>query len=181
MKNRIDDIRKYAFSSSDRLLLDTNIWLLLLPAPSASRAPHATTYSSAITDMIRARSTVLLNGLVLSEYLNRYCRIEWNAQRPKPTFKDFRRSAAFRSVGRTAMAKVRRILKLCTQVGDGFSSVDVERSLESFETGATDVNDALFLDMCRRNGWTLVTDDGDFRHGGIRVITGNRRLLCGGS
>lgn len=181
MKNRIDDIRTYAFSASDRLFLDTNVWLFLFPAPSAADAPHATPYASAFRTMVRAQSKLLLSAIVLSEYLNRYCRIEWNAQASRTSFKGFRQSPAFRSVGRSAMTQIGRILSLSTQVDDGFASMEVDRGLASFGTGATDVNDALFVEICRRNGWSLVTDDGDFRHGGVPVITGNGRLLGGRS
>ena len=104
MKNTVHDLSDYAFRKDDVLLLDTNVWLYLNPAPS-DNSPAASSlsrqYSEAFKAMLSARVLLIMDALVLGEYLNRYCRIEWNALHKKEycQFKTFRKSSMFAEVG----------------------------------------------------------------------------------
>ena len=73
--------------------------------------------------MLSAGALLIMDALVLSEYLNRYCRIEWNAlhKREHPCFKTFRKSSTFAEVGAAAAVLARSMLRLCVPrlcVGD---------------------------------------------------------------
>lgn len=177
-KNRAAPIVGYAYDPVEVLLPDTNFWLYVLPAPSESATARSRIYADAFVEMQAKGSTLLLHSIVLSEYLNRYCRIEWNALGAPSDFKRFRGSRAFGEIGAEAMQQVRRLLAVTTRVDDGFSEMDLMGALAPFADGTTDANDAILTEACQRHGCALVTDDGDFRFGGIRVITGNRRLLA---
>lgn len=179
MKNKAHDLSKYTFSTGEHLLLDANVWLYLFPAPSGTKSRFTGDYSAALKKMITAGAHLALDVLILSEYLNRYCRIEWNALH-KGKYKDFklfRRSSEYSSVGNGAARFAREILKLCTRYDHPFASCDVEKALVDFECGYCDFNDVLFAETCRRNGWKFVTNDGDCINGGIEVITSNQTLL----
>ena len=82
MKNTVHDLSDYRFRKDDALLLDTNVWLYLNPAPSdqsLATSSLSRQYSEAFKAMLSARSLLIMDALVLGEYLNRYCRIVWNA------------------------------------------------------------------------------------------------------
>ncbi len=179
MKNKAHDLATYTFSSGEKLLLDANIWLFLFPAPSDTLPPYVTKYSAAFKQMLSAGAGLALDALVPSEYLNRYCRIEWSAlhKTTYPKFKDFRRSAAYAPVSQGAAVYARSILKLCTRHDHPFSASDVTKVLADFEAGTCDFNDGLFVETCKKNGWKFVINDGDFTNGGIEVLTSNPRLL----
>lgn len=179
MKNKAHDLATYTFSSGEKLLLDANVWLYLFPAPSGKRYKFAVSYSAALKNMMTAGAYLAMDALVLSEYLNQYCRIEWSAlhKTTYPKFKDFRQSAAYASVGAGAAVYARSILKLCTRHDHPFSASDVTKVLADFETGTCDFNDGLFVETCKKNGWKFVTNDSDFTNGGIEVLTSNPRLL----
>lgn len=177
-KNRAAPIVGYSYDEAEVLLPDTNFWLYVLPAPSESATTRSEIYADAFVAMQEAQVTILLHSIVLSEYLNRYCRIEWNALGAPSDFKRFRGSRTFGPIGAAAMQQVRRMLEVTIRVDDRFSEMDPMGVLATFADGATDANDAILTDACRRHRCALVTDDGDFRFGGIRVITGNRRLLA---
>ncbi len=179
MKNRVHDLATYAFREEEPLLLDTNVWLYLYPAPSDKATRYATGYSNAFKKMRIARSRLIMDALILSEYLNRYCRIEWIAlhRRTYADFKVFRKSAAFQTVGQGAAISARSMLKLCIRNDHPFAAADVARVLADFETGANDFNDGLLIETCRHNGWKLVTNDSDFTTGGIEVLTSHPALL----
>ncbi|MBZ0154717.1 MAG: PIN domain-containing protein [Alphaproteobacteria bacterium] len=179
MKNKAHDLATYTFSSGEQVLLDTNVWLYLFPAPSGKSSSFVTSYSSALKKMLTDGAYLALDALVLSEYLNCYCRIEWKAlyKTKYKEFKDFRQSSDYASVGTGAALFARKILKLCTCHDHPFSSSDVAKVLTDFEAGTCDFNDGLFVETCRQNGWKFVTNDGDFTDGGIEVLTSNPKLL----
>lgn len=179
MKNKAHNLAAYAFKKEEPLLLDTNVWLYLFPAPSDRPTRHAAAYSTALRDMLAAGARLVMDAMVMSEYLNRYCRIEWNAlhKATQPDFKAFRKSPAFLTVGQGAATYARRILKLCICHDHPFANADVTQVLVDFEAGTNDFNDGLLADACRQHGWKLVTNDSDFTTGGIEVLTSHPVLL----
>ncbi len=71
MKNKAHDLAGYKFQKDEPLLLDTNVWLYLFPAPSDRPTLHAASYSAAVKIMLAAGSRLVMDAMVLSEYLNR--------------------------------------------------------------------------------------------------------------
>lgn len=179
MRNKAHDLAAYTFREDEPFLLDANVWLYLFPAPSGSAAQFAFQYSTALKSMLTAKVRLVMDAMVLSEYLNRYCRIEWGALHKNTyrNFKDFRKSAAFQTVGNGAATFARKMLTLCNRHDHPFASADVGRVLADFEAGSCDFNDGLLAETCRHNKWRLVTNDGDFTEGGIDLLTTNPKLL----
>lgn len=190
MKNKAHNLSSYSFHRGETLLFDANIWLYLYPPPSRPSDRHAAKYSQGLKSMRYAEVELVIDVLVLSEYLNTYCRIEWRAlhrrralpagEKDKKThrsFKEFRKSSDFAMVARIAADYAHRILKLSRRVDHPFAQTNIAHVLTDFEAGASDLNDGLLAETCRRNGWKLVTNDGDFTTGGIEVLTTNPTLL----
>ncbi len=179
-KNKAHNLTVYSFSKNETFLLDANVWLYLYRPPSESKYRFVQQYSDGLKSMRMAGAQLIMDVMVLSEYLNTYCRIEWRAlhQTRYPEFKSFRKSAAFKTVGERAASSVRSMLKLCTCHDHPFAVVDIKQVLDSFAAGATDFNDGLLTETCRHNGWKLVTNDSDFTSGGIEVLTTNPKLLA---
>src|SRR5215467_15977623 len=76
MKNKAHHIPTYAFVKGEPLLLDANVWLYLFQAPSDPNTAPAPDYSAAFKEMLNAGSHLVMDPIILSEYLNAYCRIE---------------------------------------------------------------------------------------------------------
>ncbi len=114
MNNKAYDLASYSFASGEPILVDANIWLYLFPAPGNPRQHFAHQYSSAFSRLVSAQAQPVLDPMVLSEYLNRYCRIEWegNFKSQYQTFKQFRQSADFGPVVLSAHAFAAKILLL---------------------------------------------------------------------
>lgn len=180
MKNKAYNLSNYNFVKDETLLIDTNIWLYLFPAPSDSRRSITRQYSSAFKAILDTKVTIVINSLILSEYLNRYCRIEWEAlhKTTYPKFKDFRQSADYKPVGQQAASFAKSILKFCSKKDDDFTDANIIQILSDFESGIVDFNDGLITDSCLRYSWKLITHDGDFTEGGIEVLTTNPKLLA---
>ena len=179
MRNKALDLSTYAFSQGEALLLDANVWLFLFPAPSDKLPGFTRGYSAALKRMLEAKVDLALDVLVLSEYLNSYCRIEWLAlhKATYPRFKDFRQSPVFASVGQGAALFARGILRLCNRHDHLFRTANIDDIFASFACGVCDFNDGLLAEACRQYGWKLVTSDSDCTDGGIDVLTSNPKLL----
>ncbi|MBN1931446.1 MAG: PIN domain-containing protein [Desulfobacterales bacterium] len=179
MNNKAYDLTSYSFSSGEQILVDTNIWLYLFPPPGNPQQRFAQQYSAAFSRLLSAKAQPVLDPMVLSEYLNRYCRIEWEGgfRTQYPRFKDFRTSADFGLVACTAQSFALRILNFCHVHSTPAYELDLNQALNDFASGRLDFNDALLVDICRKKSLSLMTNDSDFQHGGINVLTTNHRLL----
>jgi predicted nucleic acid-binding protein len=180
--NRVYDLTAYSFSQGEHILIDTNIWLYLFPAPGNPQHRFAGQYSSAFSRLIRAQAQPVLDPMVLSEYLNRYCRIEYegNFKTLYSQFKQFRQSGDFLGVASSAKSFASRILNFCQLHSLPANELDLNQALSIFASGHTDFNDSILVDICKKRNLKLMTNDGDFRCGGIEILTTNPKLLRAG-
>lgn len=179
MKNKAYDLAAYSFSKDEPLLLDANVWLFLYSAPSDKTLAPAAGYSAAFKQMLHAGARLVLDPIVISEYLHAYCRIEFSAlyQKTYGKIKAFRNSSDFATVGPKATFYAREILKLCVCHDYPFTKIDVAQMLLDVELGVMEPNDRLLVESCRHYGWKFVTHDGDCTDGGIEVLTTNPNLI----
>ncbi len=179
MKNKAHNLSGYSFSSGEKILFDANIWLYLFPPPGNPPQDYATQYSRAVTNLIKANAQPVLVPIVLSEYLNRYCRIEWegNYKNSFPKFKGFRESLDFPVIAQHAKAYALKILNMSDVCQVDADRPCLEQALSDFSTGTIDFNDALLVDLCKKQSLKLLTNDRDFLNGGIEVLTSNPALL----
>ncbi len=178
-KNRANHAANYAFTAGERILVDANVWLYLFPPARQPATSWATSYSSAFARLLQAKSVAMVDALVLSEFLNRYVRIEYDAswRQAYRSYKAFRQSADSAQVLQSATAEVGRILKVATPCDTPLAGANLASVLDAVEGGVLDFNDGLLIENCRRNCWKLLTNDGDMTVGGIEVLTTNRKLL----
>lgn len=170
-------ITTYHFSASDELLLDANIWLLIY-GPQQPGDRRVATYSGAFHRMLAAQSRIYIDVLIVSEFINAYARSKWRLLAPSSTdFKQFRQSGAFKPIAQDVAADMKRVLQHCTRVADGFELLTIEPLLNEYALGESDFNDQILIDLCRRQGLKMVTDDSDFKGQDISLITRNQRLL----
>lgn len=179
MKNKALDARTYQFQPEEPILIDANVWLYLQP-PAAQPTPNwAAAYSSAFSKLLHAKAQPVVDALVLSEYLNRYIRLEYDAtwKTTYPKFKDFRKSADGTLILQSAVAEIGQILKSAAARDTQLACIDMAAVLGQVQTGMIDFNDGLLIENCRLNGWKLLTHDRDMTVGGIEVLTTNPHLL----
>jgi predicted nucleic acid-binding protein len=183
-QNKIYNLGDYTFTHDDFLLLDTNVWLYLFPAPASPFSHLAALYTPVLENILNAKATLMLESLVLVEYINRYCRIEHRAcveaggTRLKD-FKCFRTSSEFLPVGTAAVESAKEIITLCRTDGvqHPLSKYSLDELFAGVSNGSYDFVDALLVKTCRLNGWKMVSHDVDITHGGIHVLTLNRKLI----
>lgn len=178
MRNKAIDVNNHPFSDTDEILVDANIWIYLCTPAGIPGSWPVQTYSKILSRILKAGSQLFLDVLVLSEFINRYARIEMKRLQPAQTdFKVFRNSPDYASVAKSIEAEVKQLLMVCQPVDHTFSEWDLNRLLTEFGANTVDWNDQLITENCKKHGFSLLTNDSDFTEGGISVLTANNRLL----
>jgi len=172
------DIRNTNFKASDQIMLDTNIWIYL-QGPQGNPTDYTIrVYSQAVADMIAAKCQIVINALIISEFVNTYARIEFNLiKQPGDDFKTFRNSPAFKPIAAHIANEVRGIFAISHRIDCGFSNLNHADLVNEFADGNSDFNDLLIADICKKNNYRLVTHDGDFCGSDLNILTMSRRLL----
>jgi predicted nucleic acid-binding protein len=180
MSNALD-IQKYRFTNTDRLFFDTNIWVYIYGPQGNPRDFRTRTYSRALADAMKACSRVVVDVLVISEFINRLARLEhqtlFHAGRAPQNFKLFRKSIAFQPIAKAIVSAVRNIVKLSARTDSDFEVVDIQALLTEFEAGVHDFNDQMMVHICRTQNLKLVTHDTDFKGRGVDILTANPHIL----
>jgi predicted nucleic acid-binding protein len=181
VSGNIIDASRYGFSEKDRILVDANVWFYLF-GPSAPRSPAVRVYSAVFTEMQKGKANLYLDVLVLSEFVNRYARVEYEIQKSaggavSHDFKTFRDSPDFVPIAQAIQASVMKIGKYAQPLDHPLTSCDLPAVLAEFATGKRDINDELLAQCCKRHGLVLLTNDADLVHTGITIFTANPRLL----
>lgn len=178
-KNKAYHSSDYTYQNGEQILIDANIWLYLQPPASKPQSKFSASYSTALKKLLEAQAEPIIETLILSEYINRYFRMEYDAiwRKEYERFKDFRLSKDFLSIARSAVAEVRHILTLASIEDTTLITMNLEHILDGTLSGTYDFNDGVLIELCRLNGWKFLTNDGDMTSGGIDVLTANRKLL----
>jgi predicted nucleic acid-binding protein len=186
MKNRALDARRYKFVATDQVLPDANVWLYINGPAAATGSWAVSAYAAVLAKVLTAQTQLFLDVLVLGEFVNRYARMEYrrlNTADPRTgrpfyaEFKDFRRSSSFLPVASAIANEATNIVNICKRVDHLFSQWNAVDLLHEYSTGAFDCSDQLLVESCRKHGFALLTNDGDFTEGGLTVFTANNRLL----
>jgi predicted nucleic acid-binding protein len=180
MPGKAHRISTYRFRDTDHLLFDTNIWLFLYSSQYSPTDSRVRLYSAALKSILAAQSRILIDALVLSEFMNRMARFAYNTLPPRTRpgdFKAYRKSPLFKPMAKGIADACRRILGQATRIDSGFPLLRIETVLGDYEVGKADFNDQVLAELCKGKGLTLVTDDSDFKGLGLTILTENVRLL----
>jgi predicted nucleic acid-binding protein len=179
MKNKARDARSHKFAATDKILPDANIWLYLYGPAANPAAWQVRTYSGVFAGILTAKSQLYIDVLVLSEFVNRFVRLEWKRLAPGiADFKVFRQTRDYPPVALFVQSQVAQILTVCKPVNHYFAEWNLTTLLNEFSTGATDLNDQLLVESCRKHDLAILTNDKDFTDGGINVLTAHTTLLA---
>ena len=181
----IRDARTLKFDPKKAVFFDTNVWLSLFPATETAsyQKDWARYYTALYERLIKYNVPIVINPMVLSEYINRFCRIEHEAYckgRGFLEYKDFRSTDDFSYVASAASDSAKEILSTPAILIRG---VDADLRLcdmiDKFATGRMDFNDCLYVKECLNNQWPLITNDSDFGYSDmdIEVWTANDNLI----
>ena len=156
-KNKARDARTYTFQKDEKILIDANIWLFLHPPAGGQGSGWSYEYTGVFKNLLQAKAQPVTDALVISEYLNRYFRLEYEGgwKSTYRSFKQFRDSPDFSGLAEDAVAEVRQILKFASVQDTPLRQLAIDEILAETEAGALDFNDAVLVESCRHHGWKL--------------------------
>ena len=162
------------------LLFDANILLYLfgLNVVSNNQKWAVNAYSRLFGLCLKNGKTLCVDVFVLSEFINRYLRMEYDNYKQstgnKIDFKPFRNSPEGIKASQDVDIIVKnKILKVFDVVGKTFDKADIL----AISLDKTDFNDALLVGVCQEHNCIFVTNDADFANSPIDIISANNRLV----
>ncbi|MBN1596456.1 PIN domain-containing protein [candidate division FCPU426 bacterium] len=176
ISNRICSVETYKFSGEDRIFIDTNVWFHI-HGPQVRPDSNNGVYSKAFKDILSAKSRIFIDVLVLSEFINRYARLQHRISNDTTDYKRWRKSEDFEPIAKSIADVTRRIIRCCKRIDSCFGSVDVDVLLNDFEKMCPDFNDQILIEICKTNNLKFLTHDSDFKNKDISILTANPRLL----
>lgn len=180
-KSQLSNLAQHVFTREDRLFLDTNIWLWVCGRQKPVKAGNSDNtsfkqrvYSDAFKRILKAKSIIYIDSTVISEFTRVGLRKELGS-----SIKKYRGTGRLREVAQGIVKDIDAIMQLeaCRLFEYNLCRSDVEELLSEFAQGRADFNDLIIAMLCKREGLTLLTDDSDFMHQGVPVLTADAKLL----
>ena len=159
-------ISNYEVGSNEEFFFDTNVWMFLFAPLAGAKQNKQKAYSKLLGNIVSRGATIWINSQVVSEYINRCLRMEYEVwkkttQNYSADFKhDFRSTKEYMSTLMDTKSQVSAILQKSTRYPDDFHTIDIDAIISSMGS-SLDYGDAVIVDLCKRKRYKLVTDDQD--------------------
>ncbi len=184
MSFNIKSIYQLAPEEGKTYLLDANVWKYILLAPQ-NPTPLEKAYvdffeaivSLASNSMCKKKPAIHINGLIISEVYNALMRSHWdvyNKVSAHVTFKGYRTTSDYNAnllSIKTDLRAYRHCLDLSSDLVH--APDDILFTMPAF----SDYNDHYYFQIARSKGFSIVTNDGDFKYPNVEIITYNNQLL----
>jgi hypothetical protein len=163
---KITDIAGYSPKSSDIFLFDNTIWMHLFCPLGNYNLKKQKCFSSFLKSIDSANSTIFTTSLILSEFANRYLRLDfdlWKKEMEEYSAdfkKNFVGTQRYTETVLEVTASINNILGICEKTPDNFNAINFPKVLEHFN--AIDFNDSYYIELASMCKFKIVTDDYDF-------------------
>ncbi len=166
--------------SDQTVFFDANV-LLYLFYPAYSKNHWVPKYSSIFGALMRDKINIVVDFMVLSEFVNRILRESYKdrcrkkkVSQQKYSYKKFRNSRVCIKLENSIYDWIRNdILKVCSIYSYSISESDVQSILTVSEL---DFQDKLIEKVCRDNDFILCTNDSDFKNSDIDILSAHPDL-----
>lgn len=164
---KVDKLKEHNVSPLNSYLFDTNVWLYIYGPLAGSEKRKQSQYASLLRDIVDRKAGLFITSMVLSEYINRVLRIEFEQWKKHNGLynadykRDYRTTEDFQDALADVKAQVKDILYNVTQKRpDDFNNIDIDGIVNSMSNSA-DFNDVYLVRCCERGNMCFVSDDKD--------------------
>jgi hypothetical protein len=160
------DITEYSPTALDIFFFDNNVWMYLFCPLGNYNQKRQKCYSSFLQNIQTCRSSIFVSSMVLSEFANRYLRMDFEQWKKETTNysaeykKDFIGTTRYKETVEEIKAQINQIMKCCDKTSDNFNAIDLNNVLKHFEF--VDFNDSYYIELATHSNWKIVSDDDDF-------------------
>ncbi|MBN8699010.1 MAG: hypothetical protein J0L54_05315 [Chitinophagales bacterium] len=180
--NNILKVGNYNIKAGDTFFFDNNIWMYIYcPLANFQKDKRQAVYSKFYQYALSRKSHIYINTLVLSEFCNRYLRLDFDLcnKTGKPQYfssfkKDYVGSHQFIKTVSEIKIHLNNILKFSQRCSDEFNAINMDDVLALFQS--IGFNDSYYTYQAKRKNWVVVSDDSDMAannipQAGITVLT----------
>lgn len=162
------------FNDSDKIIIDANVLIYVYcPLNSSSYDDFISHYTEILEKISKAKASVFVNSLIISEFINRWLRMDFK----KSPFasadfkKDYRASERYRNTMRVILSELKKFYRQhkVTNIDDNFSNINF---LSHYDKEIqNDFNDIIIAENAISNKCKILTQDGDFsKYSNVEVI-----------
>jgi len=175
---KIFDAQKECTFTDTKIMFDTNVWIAI-----DGNDPRSVLkcYSNYYSGVIKNGNTIVVNDYILSEYFNRACKIEYDILFPpkdkRPHFKQARNQTELKERIESIRDTCLNILDECEYVPAVTKYLNMSDLIKETSEGRIDFSDVVIREQCKREGYVLVSHDGDFANCGLQFVTANKKCL----
>ena len=135
-------------------------------------------YSSFLKITKTSRSTIFISSMVLSEFANRYLRMDFEQWKNSEVNynADFKRdyvgSKQYLKTVDEIKIHIKNIMRFCEKSSDNFNAIDLDDIFLHLQS--IDFNDSYYIELAKLGKWKIVSDDKDFinyQNHNLTVIT----------
>lgn len=175
---KVLNVKEYAPKSSDIFLFDNTIWMHIFCPLGDYNLNKQKCYSSFLKSIDSAKSTIFITSLILSEFANRYLRLDFDLWKDEEKVyganfkKDYIGTGRYKDTIVEISSSINNILNLCEKTPDNFNAIDIKRVLSHFS--CIDFNDSYYIELASLCKYKVVTDDHDFidyQNHSLEIIT----------
>lgn len=166
MAAKIVNIVNYTPKSSDVFFFDNNIWMYLFCPLARYNQTKQKYYSAFLQRITSSRSTIFICSLVLSEFANKYFRMDFEQWKSESGIliceykKDYVGTHRYIETSLEICSNIKKILGICEKSSDNFNAVEISNVLKHLAN--IDFNDSYYIELAKIGNWKIVTDDSDF-------------------
>jgi len=164
---KVDNLKEHNVSPLNSYLFDTNVWLYIYGPLANSERKKQNLYAKLLRDILDRKAGLFITSIVLSEYINRVLRIEFDHWKKRTDNinadykRDYRTTDDFKDSLTDVKAQVKDILHNVTQKRpDDFNNIDID-SIVNTMSNSSDFNDVYLVRCCERGNMCFVSDDKD--------------------
>lgn len=174
---KVVDIAGHPFGIADKVLLDTNVLMLVFGTNSLEDSRVAI-YSSALHAMHENGSQVYCSGTILSEFVYAHTRRTFEINKKSHGHKELKHylsdPSCFTPLIEDTRTRINSIRRAATMIDSSITARSFDMLFREYEQMAIGFNDVIIAAECRRMGCWIATDDVDFARNpnlGIPVLT----------
>lgn len=134
-------------------------------------------YSGFLQSIKTSRSTIFISSLVLSEFANRYLRMDFDRWKDETSnfdtgYKnDYIGTERYNDTITEIKRNINQIMMFCEKSSDNFNAIDLSSVFQHLSD--IDFNDSYYIELAKLGNWKIVTDDNDF----IKSVNHNLEII----
>ncbi|MDO9580527.1 MAG: PIN domain-containing protein [Bacteroidales bacterium] len=166
MAAKVIDITKYSPKSLDLFFFDNSVWMYLFCPLGSYNSNKQKNYSVFLQSIKTSKSTIFISSLVLSEFANRYLRMDfdrWKGEINNRTAnfkKNYIGTQRYNDTIEEIKRNINQIMMFCDKSSDNFNAIELNSIFQHLSE--IDFNDSYYIELAKLGNWKIVTDDKDF-------------------